>query len=286
MYDCSEASGIIEEKLYFYSNPLVMQPKSFLLFIFSASLIVTATAQKPIRKGMPPVTVIKPKPRSFYTLEQLCGKWQEIKRTPVYSKDAISFTDTLLMQFDSDKVEIKDAISMRMTMKGTAEIEPPYNLVAAGDEYIIKFLDKNKMILDDGENLKELHKKEIFYFETLGKLTIPMDSLNIPINIDTKKLEGKWIVYRRQALAGSVDDDAVVIKSLDVFPSNTIGSALGQVVCYKSDVSESLPCKIVYGDANILVITDKYVWEFSTYKANGNEFVFGEAGRLLYYAKH
>ena len=248
--------------------------------------MTTALAQKPIRKGMPPIQV-RPQPTAaFYSIDQFKGKWQEIKRTPVNGTSSIAFSDTLLMQFDSNKVEIKDAISMRMTMKGTAEIEAPYILLAAGDEYIIKHLDKNTMILDDGENIKELQKKEKYYYETLGKLTVTNDTLNTPVNIDTKKVEGRWIVYRRQALAGSVDEDAVVIKSLEIFPTRTIGSALGQVTCYKSDILESLSCKIIFGKANILVITDKYVWEFSTYKANGNEFVFGEAGRLLYFAKH
>ena len=264
-----------------------MQPKLILSVILSFA-IITVMAQKPIRKGMPPITRVSPPPtKAFYNLEQLAGKWQEVKRTPLKSKESIPFSDTLLMQFyDSNKVEIKDATSMRMTMRGDAYIDPPYNLIAAGDEYFIRAVDKDRLLLDDGVNLKELHKTDKFYFETLGKLTIPTDTLNTPVKYETRNLVGKWIVYRRQAIAGSVDSDAVVIKSLEILPSNTIGSATGTVVCYKTDITEAYPCRIIYGDANILVITDKYVWEFSTYKANGSEFVFGEAGRLLYYAKH
>jgi hypothetical protein len=261
-------------------------PFKFTLVLLCSFLALQGVAQKPIRKGMPPVQSPKPATRAFYQVSQLSGKWQEVKRTPKNSKEPIAFSDTLLMQFDSNKVEIKDATSMRMTMKGDAFIDPPYNLVAAGDEYIIRSLDKNKLLLDDGDHIKEMHKKEIFYYETLGKLTIPVENLDTPVNADPKNMEGKWIIYRRQALAGSVDSDAVVIKTLEIYPSNTIGSAMGKVVCYKSDVLESLNCKIVFGSANILVITDSYVWEFKTYKADGKEFVFGEAGRLLYYAKH
>lgn len=251
--------------------------------------MLSANAQNPkvIRKGMNPITQVNaPQNKAFYTVGQLTGKWQEVKRTPKNGKGPVEFSDTLLMAFDSNRVEIKDATSMRMTMKGEAYIDAPYNLVAAGDEYIIRSLDKEKMLLDDGDNIKEMQKKDIFYYETLGKLKVVSETINEPINIDPKKIEGRWVVYRRQAMAGSVDSDAVVIKTLEIFPSNVIGSAQGSVVCYKSDITESFSCKIVFGDANILVITDKYVWEFNTYKADGKEFVFGEAGRLLYYAKH
>ncbi len=265
-----------------------MQAKIY-LSVLLAHFTLLANAQKPIRKGMPPINTSRSNTannKAFYTIGQLNGKWQEMKRTPIKGATAIAFSDSLLMQFDSNKVEIKDATSMRMTMKGDAFIDPPYILFAAGDEYIIRALDKTILLLDDGEYIRELHKKNQFYYESLGKLTIPTDTLNSPVNADPKLLEGKWLVYRRQAMAGSVESDAVVIKSLEIFPSNTTGSALGKVVCYKSDITESLACKIVFGNANILVITDSYVWEFQTYKADGKEFVFGELGRLLYYAKH
>lgn len=257
--------------------------------VLLATLTLLAIAQKPVRKGMPPINTTQSntaKNKAFYNISQLSGKWQEMKRTPIKGADAIAFSDSLLMQFDSNKVEIKDATSMRMTMKGDAYIDPPYVLFAAGDEYIIRAVDKTILLLDDGEYIRELHKKDSFYYESLGKLTVTTDTLNSTIKADQKLLEGKWIVYRRQAMAGSVESDAVVIKSLEIFPSNTIGSAQGKVVCYKSDITEALPCKIVFGASDILVITDSYVWEFETYKADGKEFVFGEIGRLMYYAKH
>ena len=267
-----------------------MQHK-LVLSVLLGICVMNATAQNPnkvIRKGMPPIQQVNTQQnKAFYNFGQLAGKWQEVKRTTIKSKQSVEFSDTLLMRFyDSNKVEIKDATSMRMTMKGDAYIDPPYNLVAAGDDYIIRGVDKDRLLLDDGDYLKEMHRKDMFFYETLGKLTVPTESLNDAINVEAKNTEGRWVVYRRQALAGSVDTDAVVIKTLEIFPSNTIGSAMGNVVCYKSDITESYSCKIVYGQANILVITDKYVWEFNTYKADGKEFVFGEAGRLLYYAKH
>lgn len=271
---------------YFYVNTLIMKSKLVLSFI--TCLVLTNTfGQRPkaVRKGMLPQTQTTPKNnQAYYTVMQFNGKWQEIKRTPFGKKEHIGFTDTLLMKFDSNKVEMKDATSMRMSMKGEVTIEPPYILIAAGDEYVIKYLDTAKMILDDGESIREFVKKEKYYHESLGKLIVPTEVLETPVNLDPKNMTGKWLVYRRQAAAGSVESDAVVIKSLEIFPSETIGSAKGVVVCYK-DNTESFPCQIVFGNANILVITDKYAWEFNTYKANGNEFVFGEAGRMLYYAK-
>jgi hypothetical protein len=250
-------------------------------------LLFTATAQKlkVKRKGVIPIEVNKKPPVPDYTLSQLEGKWQEVKRTAVKAKKELEFTDTLLMKINGNRVELKDATSMNISMKGFAEIEAPNFLIAAGDEYTIVSLDTARLILYDGEIIKELEKKKQYYYETFGKLTVVTETLNTPITVDPKNIEGKWVTYRKQALAGSVDKDAVLIKSLEILPSDRTGSALGQVVFYKSDVSETMPCKIIFGKGNILVITDKYNWDFNTYKADGNEFVFGETGVFLYYSK-
>lgn len=258
-----------------------------LLSVLSCCIVITVTAQKPIRKGMPPITKVNTsEPEAFYKIGQFQGKWQEVKRTPINSKKSVDFTDSLLLQFDSNKVEMKDQLSMRMSMKGEAYIEAPYNLIIAGDQYSIRYLKDSVTLLDDGEFVREFRKRKKFSYEDLGKLSVPHEKLNEPISYDPKKLEGKWLVYRRQAQAGGVDTGAVVIKSLEILPSNTIGSATGTVASYTSDLSISSPCKIIFSDANILVITDQNAWEFKIYKADGREFVFGEVGSLLYYAKH
>lgn len=262
------------------------QQSFYILALFLLSAFQTE-AQRVKRKGVQPVQTGSKGNKSLspYTLDQLQGKWQEVSRYASNSVKAVDFPDSLLLKFENNKVELKDVISMNMSLKGVAQIEGDI-LTVAGDTYTILSLDKNMLVLDDGEFTKKLQHKEQFYYETLGKISVTSDSMNTPITIDPKNVEGKWMVYRRQALAGSVMEDAVVIKSLDIFPGNTIGSATGQVVCYKTDVSESFPCRIIFGKGNIQVITDKYTWDFTTYKADGNEFVFGEAGRLLYYAKH
>jgi hypothetical protein len=263
----------------------MMKAKFLILPVVLFGLVqITCAQQKVARKGTHPTTR-KKKPELRYTLSQFNGKWQEVKRSLLQSKQNMEFTDTLLLKFDEDKVEIKDATSMRVSMKGFAQMEAPNLLIAGGDEFLVKYLDSSRLILDDGEFVREMQKKKLFYFETLGKDSVEVDPINNAVNIEPKNIEGKWMVYRRQALAGSVNDQAVVIKSLELFPSDVQGSAKGEVVFYKTNITETLPCSVVFGNTTILVITEPYTWEFSTYKADGKEFVFGEKGQLLYYAK-
>lgn len=264
--------------------------KKYIVFAVVLGFLVSGLnswAQKPIRKGMPPITVTKSTAKPLYSIEQLQGKWQETERRATSAKEQkLDFTDTLLIRFDSNKVEIKDATSMRMSMKGVAIIDAPNNLTAAGDEFTINAVEKNKLVLNDGDFIRVLAKKDKFYFETVGKLTVETDTLANAISFDPKNLEGKWIVYRRRALAGSVDPNEMIIKSLEISPSQVSGSATGMVVCYKSDITETLPCKINFGTNSITVETDKRNWAFNIYKATTNEFVFGNASTLLYYSKH
>lgn len=259
--------------------------RSFLICLSVSGFALKASAQKVVRRGVAPIQLIKKNAIAEYSLPQFEGKWQEVKRTAVKEKKIMEFTDTLLLKFHNNKVELKDATSMNISMKGSAEIEAPNFLIVAGDEYTIVSLDTAKLVIYDGEVIKELEKRQQFHYETFGKLTIPTDTLNTPVIIDPQNIEGKWSIYRKQALAGSVGIDAVLIKSLEIFPSDRTGSALGQVVFYKKNISQSLPCKIIFGKGNILVITDLYNWDFNTYKANGSEFVFGETGVFLYYSK-
>lgn len=263
-----------------------MQLKSIFLLIAAILLGQLSEAQQRVtRKGSQAGKAPGKQYDPLFRLDQFQGRWQEVKRTTSKSKESVPFTDTLLLKFENDKVEIKDAISMRVSMRGTAQMEAPNFLIAAGDEFMVKYADSQKIVLDDGEYLKELHKRKLFYYETFGKESVAVDTINSPVKVDQKNLWGKWTIYRRQALAGSVSEEAVVIKSIEVFPGDVTGSAEGEVIFYKTDLTESAPCKIIFGDNNITVITEMHTWEFSTYKADGKEFVFGEKGRLVYYAK-
>jgi len=262
--------------------------KSLIFLFFAVGSLQNTNAQRVIRKG---VTENRPagnngKPVPKYSISQLNGKWQEVKRVSIDSNLAVSFSDSLLLDFKEDKVEVKDATSMRMTMKGEAQIEAPNTLVAAADVFKIRSLDKRTLIIGDGEFVKELQKKEQFYYETLGKLKVEQDTVSKPVSIDIKNVKGKWIVYARKAIPGATNDQTALIRSLDIGSISEDGIAFGQATFYTKDFTKTLPCQMVTKDGAIKIVTDQYIWNFYTYKADGVEFVFGETGKLVYYAKH
>ena len=262
--------------------------KPLLIGLCLSATVLNSHAQKVKRKG---VTQNQPSqsqknPVPLYTINQLDGKWQEVKRVSLDSNITIAFPDSLLMAFKEGKVELKDATSMRMTMKGEAQIEAPGSLVAAGDVYNIHSLSPAKLVVDDGEFLREFQKKDQFYYETLGKLKVEKDSIAEPVNIDIKNIKGKWLVYSRQAAPGATNDQTALIKSLEIISVSDDGIALGQAVFYTKDITKTLPCQVVTKDGAIKIVTDQYIWNFFVYKADTNEFVFGEKGKLVYYSKH
>jgi hypothetical protein len=257
----------------------------FLIF-FSASLNILAQG-KPVRKGVSPVNTTSSSNKELsLSIEQLQGKWQEVKRVLVNQTESLAFTDSLLIRFSQNKVEIKDVTSMRMTMKGLAEIAAPNILIAAGDEFTVKSVTKDHLIISDGEFVRTLEKRDQYAYESYGKNGISIDSMNTPISFDPKNITGKWYVYRRQANAGAVAGDAFVIKSLEIFNSDRQGSATGKVAFYQGGQTTAEDCKIVYNTTGILVITDTHTWDFNLYKADGKDLVIGEKDQLLYYAKH
>ena len=263
-----------------------MKLKLFLLVLFIPCYSLTANAQKVKRKGVTINQPVKKGPVAKYSLGQLDGKWQEVKRISIKSKEPIDFSDSLLMNFYDGKVELKDATSMRMSMTGSAQIDAPNLLAVAGDIYSIRSLDKTKLVIDDGEFTRELQKKDQFYYETVGKIKIEKDSLSMPVAIDIKNVKGKWIVYSRQAAPGATSQQTALIKSLDITSISEDGIAFGQAVFYTSDITKVLPCQLITKGYEIKIVTDAYIWNFYTYKADGTEFVFGEKGKLVYYSKH
>lgn len=242
-------------------------------------------AQKVKRKGVTPKEITKKAPVALFTIRQLNGKWQEVKRFPANSKEAVAFSDTLLLQFKDGNVEIKDATSMRMSMKGEAQIDAPNILTVAGDEYSIQSLDKSKLVIKDGEFTRELQSKESFYYETVGKLKVEKDSFTRPVVINIHDIKGRWLIYSRQAVPGTVTDQTALIKSVNILTVADDGTGTGEVVFYTKDVSQSQACTFSVKDGNFQIICEKYTWNYYSYKADGNEFVFGEIGKLIYYAK-
>ncbi len=263
-----------------------MYLKLFLLILFIAGYSLNTTAQRVKRKGVTENQGKKKEPVAKYSLSQLEGRWQEVKRIPAGSKESTDFRDTLLMKFDNSKVEVRYTSGMLMAVRGYAQIDAPNSLAAAGDAYSIRSLDNDKLVIDDGEFTREMQKKDIFYYETVGKLKEQKDSLSAPVSIDINNLKGKWLVYARKAEPGYVTAETALIKSLDINSITEEGIAFGQVVLYSTDLSKTFSCQVVTKDGLIKIITEKDTWSFYAYKADGKEFIFGETGKLVYYSKH
>lgn len=245
-----------------------------------------AEAQKVKRKGVEPVQVSKQKGPGKYTLEQLQGRWQEVRRTATGTKPLIDFTDTLLLRIDGKKAEVKDATSMQIGLKGEAQLEDPNTLTVAADVFSIISLDTSKLVLDDGEFTRELRKKSQYYYETLGRAVVEPEKFEEPVMVDIRKNFGRWTIYRRQAEAGMRNDEQALLKSFDIKEVISDIKGIGEVAFYTSDITETMPCTFLFSQGSMTIETEKHVWVFTTYKGDGTEIVFGEKGRFLYYAKH
>ncbi len=266
-----------------------MNYKVLVLSLVVLNLSLQAAAQKVKRKGTTPNQVNNPankkEPAAQYVISQLNGKWQEVKRVSKSGKEPVEFSDSLLMHIEDDKVSLKDATSMRMSMKGEAAIEAPNLLVVAGDMYTIRSLDKTTLIIEDDEFTREMQQKELYYYETLGKLKVATDSVSGPANIDIKNLKGKWLVYARKAEPGATNEQTALIKSIEITAVSDDGIAFGQASFYTKDITKSSACQVVTQNGALKIVTDQYIWNFYVYKADGKEFVFGEVGKLVYYSK-
>lgn len=218
-----------------------------------------------------------------YNIGELTGKWQEMKRKDIAMKSKVSFTDSLQLDFNKrDSVIIRDGISI--SQRGFASIEDKNNLQVAGDTYTIISLSKSVLVLNDGEYIRELHKKKIFYQETLGKVLVPKDNLSEPVSIDLKAIMGKWVVYRTQAFPGAADDSSI-IKHLNFTTLNDDNTVSGVITFTKANNTESHPFKATLEKGTILINTQSHFWNMYTYKLNSKEFVFGKHGGLVYFSK-
>ncbi len=262
-----------------------MPAKAFMIILSLSCLPFVSSAQKVKRKGEPVKRELKREEAARYQISQLNGKWQEIKRESVESKKSVDFTDSLVMIFRDNSVTIKDITSMRMTMNGEAEIETPDMLYAAGDEYRILFLDAQKLIIRDDSITRELEKRETLSYEQYGKDLIRKDSITEPVITDMHTLKGNWFIYNRKAEPGTVGGNTALLKSLEINTVNDDGIAFGKVQYYVSGITKSADCQLVTQQGKIKIITERDSWTFSIYKADGKEFIFGEKGKLVYFAK-
>ncbi len=239
-----------------------------------------AGAQKVIRKGMPPAKVNKNARTVFHNVAQLSGKWQEYQRKVVGTSAPVDFKDSLLLNFNKrDSVYVYDGISM--SQRGVVSIDGPATLSLAGDIYTIVSLSKSMMVLNDGEFTRHFKKTERFYHETLGKLKANIESHEKPVVINQGKLKGRWDIYRRQANPGTAD--SIQVKAITFL---TAGEAItGSISFYSSGSTYTENFTGSITGTSLFVNAASKRWQWDTFKADGEEFVFGKHKEIIYYAK-
>lgn len=252
-----------------------------ILFLLSLMYQSNLTAQRVVRKGVRPVKIKPAAATPVYTINQLTGKWQEHSRKTESSKEQVSFTDSLMLDFyKRNAVLVRDGISI--SQKGVAFIDGTATLLLAGDQYTILMLDKNSLVINDGEFIRSLKKTKKFYSETLGFLKSDMESFEKPVAVNSTNLMGRWNVYRRQANPGL--KDSVLIKSIS-FTSAAKDALAGNISFYSSTKTETVPFTGHISGTDMHINAGNIHWIWSTYKASANELVFGRGKEILYYAK-
>ena len=252
-------------------------------FFLAMLTFTVANAQKVIVKGRNPTPQKRETAQTMYSMEQLTGKWQEVKRGSLTGGDRVDFTDSLQLNFNKrDSVIVRDGISF--SHKGHASVDNGNKLAIAGDNYSIRSLSKNILIVNDGEYIREFAKRKTFYYENMGKIIILKDNISEPISAEGKKLLGKWHVYRTQASPGESQDSAIIktIKFVQVANNN---SATGEITFTKNAVTQTIPLEANIEKGMIRLVTNTQTWSLQTYKADGKEFIFGNPGGLVYFSK-
>ncbi|HUS00423.1 MAG TPA: hypothetical protein VMY77_01780 [Chitinophagaceae bacterium] len=265
--------------------------KSISAFILLIAVTLSAEAQKikVKRKGVTPLEVTKntdeagklPDTPPTYSLRQLTGKWQEVRRETSRTNSQVSFNDTLFYTF-SGRGEVNSRDGVNMSLMGEALIEPGNVLVAAADVFTIKSMNNHQVVLDDGEYLHTLVRKSNFWHETLPTNAVAPEKFTNPVPVSTSALAGKWKVYRRAAQPGTTDK--VLIRVLNVQEIKNDNTATGEIMFYKTEKLETLPCTITLNGEKMQISTEKNIWNVNVYKADGKDLVFGDAS-LMYYCK-
>lgn len=245
-------------------------------------------AQRVGRRGVKPVntTASKKGPVYNFTLAQLQGRWQEIKRTDA-DKNHLPITDTIYLHFtESDKVETRDGT--KTIMRGVAFIDEPGNiLVAAADVYTIAAITGSELLLsDDDGTVHTLARKEIFWRETLGKNAVTDPVLDTPLDPNLADLAGiNWTVYRRRAKPGAISNESILIRYVKSIKDNGDKTATAELTFYSKDKTEVLPCTITVVNNQIEIKSGGHSWLMYVYKVEKDEWIFGDHKTLLYFAK-
>lgn len=267
----------------------VMPARFLLLLILLFSLVKYSNAQvrrkgvTPVQKGNRPGNSIK---KADFTIDQFRGKWQEYERINRDSNFTVPFTDSIQLIFgDSSKVQTRTSVSSSVSMNGDAEIDDDNNLSVAADEYTVKSCAKNEMTLDDNEKyLHRLRRVEMFWYESLGKLSVKQDEYSNSIKVPVSSVMGKWSVYRRQAKPGAVTNDMRLIKYLNILTKTSDSTATGDVTFYQGQSAQQLPCTVSVSDGSIKIVAGENSWNYLIKQADATNFIFGNEG-ILYFSK-
>lgn len=265
-------------------NVMVLKCLSALAFLIAMVFSAESQKLKVKRKGVTPLDVTKngsiSNSNSIYTLAQFTGKWQEVSRTDGKNNPVV-FKDTLFYNF-SDKGEVSSRDGVNMSLMGEALIDPGNVLVAAADVFTIRSLNNNQVVLDDGEYLHTLVRKKSFWHEMQPTTAVMPERFIVTMPVKAAALAGRWKVYRRAAQPGTTDK--VLIRILNVQDIKNDNTATGEIMFYKTEKLETLPCTFTLDGERMHISTGKNTWSVNVYKADGKELVFGDEF-LMYYCK-
>jgi hypothetical protein len=266
-----------------------MKTNCLLLFILFILFSEKGQSQKVKHQGTQPISYTKRNTESIqkFSIEQFYGRWQEIKRS-TKSNESVRINDTIYLNFTSpNKVETRDGT--KNIMRGEALIEEGNFLIAAADIYSIVSVSPEEIILDNQEDyIHTLRKKEVFLFETYGKDSVQKETYHQLTTITLSAIEGNWKVYRKSAKPGretkSVTDWLI---NINISPASDKDSTSGEIEYISNKSNEKRICFITIENGRLILRPKEgnETWSFKVYKADGKEFIFGEAGDLIFYSK-
>lgn len=266
-----------------------MKPSSFFycLFLFLICLLASQQISAQYkRQGSRPAVVNKTTSpqQSNYKIEQFFGKWQEISRTGK-QKSKAAITDTLLIQVtEPDKVETREGT--KNIIKGNISIEPGDILVVAADVYKIISVTEKQLVLDDQEGfIHTFAKTDLFTYETYGKNTVTAGQYDKPVSITLADISGGWFIYKKEARPGTISQKTWLIKEIHINNPDSSNRIRGEITCYNYNRIERFTCTISVSEKQVIISTDQFEWKFMVYKISTAEWIFGNKGELVYYAK-
>ena len=262
-----------------------------LIFVLLMFIVPSLFAQRVKRKGTTPIDISKNKKQVAgntpeFTMDQLVGKWQEIRRT-YKNNSPENFTDTNFLNFSSTTKVTTRTGNNQGSIVGEVLIEQPGNtLLAAADVYTILSVNDSIMVLDNQEYFLQTFKKTSeFWYETFGKLAVKQDVYKEPVPVKIADIMGKWGVYKREAKPGAIHPPTNIIRYLKITEKTGENSAKGEITFYQSEQSKTLPCTIKTTNAGIDITAGEFKWSLFAYKADGKEFIFGDSAVMVYFSK-